>query len=606
MIDSPEFSLSRRRRQAAWLAFLLAGLTLVLFGQARGFGYISLDDFVYVSENPMLSEGLTWEGVRQAFTTVHEQWWLPMLWISYMADIEVFGIGPQGHHLVNVLLHAANVGLLFWVLFRMTGSRWRSFFVAALFAWHPTRVEAVAWIAARKDVLSGLFFMLALLAYVRHVEKPSAERMAVVFLLLLAGLMSKAILIVLPPILLLLDGWPLKRAPWVQRAGAWKAWRPLLAEKVPLIILVAVFMGINLFTHTTGRGDGTPVSMVTRWGMIAPNIVDYLAKLVVPVRLSILYPESDHVLWPYSLAALMALVAATWVLWGNREKRPYGIVGWLWFLIAIFPVVRGVRLGLAHYANRWTYLPFIGLGIALAWTVAEWSERPQARRWIVASCSLVLALCLVWTHVQLPWWKNSLTIFGRAVDLDPRSHFAQNSFGLALVEAGRVQEGEVPIRQAVRLKPEKAGYVANLGSVILKLGRAEEALALQDKAIGMKGDMADYHSNRGQALVALRRTQEAQEAYENALRLEPRHCEAHYNLGVLLFGLSRAEEALPHFQAAVTGRSGTATIWFNLGMAYAQVGRYAEAESCVQKALTLEPTMPGALAVLARLRLMHF
>ena len=593
-------------RAEVWLVWLLAGLTLALFWPAKGFGYISLDDYLYVAENPMVSEGLTGEGVRQAFTAVREQWWLPLLWISYMADIAVFGAGPGGHHLVNILLHAANAALLFWALFRMTGSRWRSFFVAALFAWHPTRMEAVAWIAARKDVLSGLFFMLALLAYVRHAEKPSAGRMAAVFLLMLAGLMSKAILIALPPLLLLLDGWPLKRARWPQGAEAWKTWRPLFAEKAPLIALAAVFMGINLFTHTTGRGEGTPVSLASRFGMIAPNYVGYLEKVAAPVRLSILYPENDVVAWPFSLAALAALAAATWVLWGQREKRPYGTVGWLWFLITLLPVIRGVRMGLAQSADRFTYLPLIGLGIALAWTAGEWSGRPRARRWIAAACGLALVLSLVQTHAQLPWWRNSATIFRRAVDLDPGSHFAQNSLGLALVEAGRVEEGAGHIRQAVRLKPEKAGYVANLGSVLLKLGRAEEALARQDEAIGMKSGMADYHSNRGQALVALGRKDEARAACEEALRLEPAHPEAHYHLGVLLYGAGRAGEALPHFQAAVAGRSGTAPMWFNLGMAYAQLGRYAEAESCVHKALALEPEMPGAAAALARLRLMRF
>ena len=594
-----------RRPHAAWLVLLLVGLTLALFGRARGFGYISLDDYLYVAENPMVSEGLTGEAVRQAFTTVREQWWLPLLWISYMADVEVFGAGPQGHHLVNVLLHAANAALLFWALFRMTGSRWRSFFVAALFAWHPTRMEAVAWIAARKDMLSGLFFMLALLAYVRHAEKPSAGRMASVFFLMLAGLLSKAILIALPPILLLLDCWPLKRARWPRGGGAGKEWRPLLAEKAPLIVLAAVFIGLNLVTHTTGRGEGTPVSIASRFGMIAPNYADYLEMIAAPIRLSILYPESDVVSWPFSLAALAVLAAVTWVLWAQREKRPYGMVGWLWFLIALFPAIRGVRMGLAQSADRFTYLPLIGLGIALAWTGAEWSSQLRARRWSAAACGLALVLCLIQTHAQLPWWRDSLTVFGRAVELDPGSHFAQNSLGLALVDAGRMEEGAAHIRQAVRLKPEKAGYVVNLGSVLLKLGRAEEALALQDEAIGMKGDQASFHSNRGRALAALGRADEAQAAYETALRLDPAHPEAHYNLGFLLYGAGRVAEALPHFQAAVAGRSGTAPMWFNLGMAYAQLGRYAEAEPCVQKALALEPGMPGAGAALARLRLLR-
>jgi len=606
MNDVPQPGFLRRHREVG-LALALAALTAALFWPSAKFGYISLDDFKYAADNPMVLGGVTGTGVRQAFTTVREQWWLPLLWISYMGDIELFGEGPQGHHLVNVLLHAANAGLLFWVLFRMTGSRWRSFFVAALFAWHPTRLEAVAWIAARKDVLSGLFFMLALLAYVRHVEKPSAGRMALVSALMLAGLLAKAILIVLPPLLLLLDVWPLKRARWPWGRGAWKEWRPLIAEKRLPIVLAAVFMGINLFTHTTGRGEGLPVSMASRLGMIAPNYLAYLGKIAVPIRLSIFYPENDVVSWPFSWAALAVLAVVTWGILGQREKRPYVAVGWLWFLIALFPVIRGIRMGLAQYANRWTYLPLIGAGLALVWTAASWSEGNRRRRWILAGvCGGALALCLVRTHAQLPWWRNSLTVFSHSACVVPQSHFVQNSLGLALVDAGYVKEGVAHIQEAVRLKPEKAGYVANLGSALLKLGRAEEALAMQDEAIRLMGDMADYHNNRGQALAALGRTADAQAAYEEALRLDPAHPEAHYNRGCQLFASGQAAEALRHFQAAVAVRAGNAAMWYNLGMAHAQLGHYAEAEKCVKNALKLDPEMPGARSALMRLQWMRF
>ncbi len=610
-------------RAEVGLAAALFAVTLALFWPAQDFGYINLDDVGYVAENSLVADGLTREGVRQAFVGVREQWWLPLLWISFMADADLFGPGPRGHHLVNVLLHAANAALLFWALFRLTGSRWRSFFVAALFAWHPTRMEAVAWITARKDVLSGLFFMLALLAYARHAARPAARGLAWVFVLMLAGLMSKAILIVLPPVLLLLDFWPLKRAQRFWGAAAWREWKPLLLEKAPLVLLAAVFMGINLFTHTTGRGEGAPTSLATRLGMIAPNYVDYLQLVAAPIRLSILYPESDVVSWPYALAALAALAAATWAIWRWRDQRPYWTVGWLWFLVALLPVVRGVRMGLAQYANRWTYLPLIGLAIALAWTAAEWSGRPRARRWIGLACGLALVLCLARTRAQLPWWHDTLTVFGRAVYLNPDLHFPRNTLGVALVEAGQVEAGAAQIREAIRLKPTKTGYVDNLGSALLKLGRAQEALAWHDEAIRLGGEqlamalpeaarlqleseMPDYHNNRGQALAALGRKDEARAAYEEALRLAPAHPEAHYNLGYLLYGAGRAAEALPHFQAAVAGRSGTAPMWYNLGMACAQVGRYAEADSCVAKALSIDPGLEGAAAALAKIRLLRF
>lgn len=599
------FRFSAGRPEVALAAGLIV-LTAALFWPATGFDYVDFDDYLYVPENPIVAPGLRWEGVRQAFTTVHEQWWLPLLWISYMADIAAFGTGASGHHLVNVLLHAANAALLFWVLFRMTGARWRSAFVAALFAWHPTRVEAVAWIAARKDVLSGLFFMLALLAYARHAEKPSGSRWVLVVLALAAGLMAKAILIVLPPILLLLDYWPLRRAraPW--RPGGGREWRPLLLEKLPLFALAAGFMAVNLGTHTTGRGAGAPLSLAARLGMPAPNVADYLVKLMVPVRLNVMYPENDAVAWPWAAAAALALAAAVLWLFRQGERRPHLLVGGLWFLVALLPVLRGVRMGLAQFADRWSYLPLIGLGLALAWTAGAETAKPAGRRAASAAGVLVLALCLVLTRAQLPHWQNTLTLFGRAVALAPTGHFARNSLGLALSTAGRGAEAIAHFEEAIRQRPAHGDYHSNLGAALLKLGRAPEALARQDEALRLEPNKAFIHNNRGRALAALGRREEARAAYAEALRLEPAHPEAHYNLGFMFYESGSAADALPHFQAAVAGRPGNATMWFNLGMAHAALGNYAAAEPCVARALELDPDMPNAALALRRIRLLRF
>ncbi len=593
--------------RAEWgLAVILFAVTLALFWPARRFDLISLDDFVYVRHNPILADGLVWAGIWRALTTLYEQWWLPLLWISYLLDEALWGSGPQGHHLTNVLLHAANSALLFAVLRRMTGARWCSLFVAALFAWHPTRVEAVAWIAARKDVLSGLFFLLALSAYARYAERPSARGMAWTFAAMLAGLMSKAILVALPPLLLLLDVWPLRRVRW-PGAGAGAEWRRLLAEKAPLIALAALFVGINLCTHSTGRGADAPVSALARLGMLAPNVLAYLKLSAAPIRLSLLYPENDVVVWPAALAALAVVLGGLWALWHWRQRYPYVAVGGGWFLVLLLPVLRGVRMGLAQYANRWTYLPLIGLGLALTWATEEWSRDSRRRRWLVAGAgSALLAACLAGTRAELPHWRDSRTVFARAVAVDPTAHFAHNSLGLALIETGRVEEGLAHVETAVRLRPDKAGYAANLGSALLRLGRAKEALAWQDQAIQIRGDQADYHNNRGQALAALDRRDEARTAFGDALHLAPNHPEANFNLGVLLFEAGNAAAALPHFQAAVRSRPRTAAVWYNLGMANAALGRYAEAESCVLRALDLEPGMTGAEAALRRIRLLRF
>ena len=582
-----------RWRPETGIALLLFAATLVLFGPVREFGYIHLDDYPYAAENPMVVGGMRWEGVQEALTTVHEQWWLPMLWISYMGDVAWFGTGPGGHHLVNLLLHAVNAALLFWVLFRLTGSMGRSVFVAALFAWHPTRVEAVAWIAARKDVLSGLFFMLALLAYVRHAERPSARAMGWVSGWMLLGLMSKAILIVLPPILLLLDVWPLRRAKVGWGRGAWEEWRPLLGEKILPIALAGVFTGINLWTHTTTRVAGAEVSVVTRLGEMAPNVMAYLTMIAVPVRLNIIYPESDAVSWPYSLAALVGLAVVTVAVLGQRERRPYLAMGWFWFLVALLPVLRGVRLGLAQYADRWTYLPLIGLGMAGAWGVAEWAGAGRRRGWTAAVAVLVLAACWFRTQVQLSWWRDSVVLFQRAAHLAPQSATVLNSLGLSLMKKGRAEEGAVWFERAVERQPENAGYHSNLGMARQLAGDAVAALAAHEEAIRLEPGRADFHNNRGNALLALGRVAEAEAAYREALGRNPGHVEAHFNLGGILYRAGRVGEARPHFETVVQARPGNATGWVSLGRVLEKLGRHAQAESCMERARRLGSGIGG-------------
>ena len=366
------------------LALVLAAVACWLFWPAVHHDFLHYDDGSYVFENPNVQQGLTWSGIRWALTTVYENWWLPLLWISFMLDTSLFGPGPFGYHLVNILLHACNAGLLFWVFSRMTKSIWASAFVAALFAFHHMRIEAVAWITARKDVLSGLFYLLALLAYLRYVDRPSMTRLSIVASLMFLGLMSKAILITLPPILLLLDFWPLRRAGDPLDRREWKAWGHLLIEKIPLFLLAALFVDLNLKTHRTGSAAYAVVPPLDRLGLVFPNYWTYLGKLVWPTNLAVLYPEHDVVRWGISLTALAGLVAVTWLVLRQRNRRPHLLVGWLWFLVALLPVIRGLRLGYAAYADRFTYIPSIGLFLLLAWSAADVLPRRPGRTLFLA------------------------------------------------------------------------------------------------------------------------------------------------------------------------------------------------------------------------------
>lgn len=486
---------SRRIIWTVAAGLLLAGLVFGALGGALACGFVRFDDHGYVYENPMVLGGLTKAGMHWAFTTIHERWWLPLLWISYMADAEMYGLDPWGYHLTNLLLHTANVLLLGWVLFRLTGARWRSLAVATLWAVHPLRVESVVWITERKDVLSGLFFFLALLAYVRHVERPSGGRLGLVFAALLLGLLSKASVIVLPALLLLLDYWPLRRAglPWAPGEG--KAWGRLVAEKASLFLLAGIFLVINLHTHRGGHGAGVDYSVVHRLALMPGDVWTYLRLMVWPAGLCIYYPENDAVrLWT-ALGALAGLVAVTGVLVWQGRRRPHLLTGWLWFGIALLPIVRGIRLGNAAYADRFTYLPSIGLLMALVWGAAEFAqaaERRGARRALgVLAVALVLALA-VRARQQTAVWRNSQTLFRHAVAVTKDNAVMHYNLANVLVLEGQPAEAGRHYRETMRILPDYAPAQNNLAWVLASNpqatpAEAQEALALARGAIAQAG-----------------------------------------------------------------------------------------------------------------------
>ncbi len=591
----------RERGIPVLIAIGLLLITIALFWPATRYGFIDLDDYQYVLENDAVTRGLHWDSIRWAFNTVHGQWWLPLLWISYMADTDLFGPAPFGYHLTNVLMHGANAALLFWALFRMTKSRWQSAFVAALFAVHPLRIESVAWITERKDVLSGLFFMLALIAYVRYVERPSRGRSAWVSVSMLGGLLSKGTIIVLPFVLLLLDYWPLRRAgdPWGK--NAWKPWRALLEEKLPLFCLTVAFMIITQNTHIDSKM--VSLTLLNRFALIAPNYWAYLGKIFWPTRLSVVYPVNDLVHWPPALAALAGLLILTLLFLSLRRRCPGLIIGWLWFLVVLFPLTRGIRLDpLLAYADRYTYIPQVGLGILLAWGACElWS----AGKWKIlpaAAGGIVLAVCMLMTHRHLPFWKDSMTLFSQAIQLVPQSPPINNCYGLALYEDNRRDEGLIYVERAVQLDPANPVYLANKAVLLANLNRFDEAMACYRESIRLDPNVPKTYNNMGNLLAATGKREEAISAYQNALQLTPLNAEAHYNLANLLFTMQRWQEALAHYQLAVQSRPDSYLNWYNLGITYAQLGQFVEARRCVEKAMQLNPFTPNPRQTLMRIQ----
>lgn len=496
----------------AALVLGLVLLTVALYAPAGGFSAINLDDTQYVFDNPHVNTGLSVANIRWAFTHVHESWWLPLLWISYMTDVSLWGGAPGVFHWVNLLLHALNAGLLFWVLRRATGSSWASAFAAALFALHPLRVESVAWITERKDVLSGFFWMLALLVHLRQARKPSGGKSALLAGLLLLGLMSKASVVVLPAALLLLDYWPLGRLQSAQ------GWRTCLLEKIPLFAVAAGFTILTLTTHILSGGQVSPVTGWARLALIPGNYFPYLAKFAWPVNLSLYYVEHDAVRWVSCLAAAFALAGITLLCWRIRRRAPYLLMGWLWFLVVLLPVIRGVRLGLADYTNRFMYLPSIGLSILIAWGFSAWlCPRRGGRILLGFLAAITLGACASLTAYNLRFWRDSDAIFDRAWTLDPDNYLGITGHGLALQKQGRWPEALEFFREAANRHPDVARYRLHEAFALINMERLPEAFALLEQA----------------AVQA------------------PREPEIQYGLGVAFLRAERPAEALAHLARTV-------------------------------------------------------
>ena len=571
------------------LALALAALALAAFWPATGFDFVNLDDPAYVRDNAFVNTGLSAENVRRAFRP-HENWWLPLLWISYMADAELSGSGPAGFHRTNVLLHAANVVLLFWFLSRATKSPWTSAFVAALFALHPQRVEAVAWITSRKDVLSGLFFFLALLAYARHAERPSAARMAPVAALMLLGLLSKAILIALPLLLLLLDFWPLRRAGDPLDRREWKSWGRLIAEKGPLFLLVAVFVAVNLSTHVTGRGGFAGLPAGARLALVFPNYWAYVAKFFWPHPLAVVYPVRDAVAPGIAVSALGALVLATLAVLRLRRRMPALPVGWLWFLVALLPVIRGLRLGIASMADRFSYLPSIGLALALAWTLPAVFPSGAWRRPVFATAAaLVLAFCAVATRAYLLRWQDSETLFRHALACTRNNYVVALDLAGAYARQNRTAEQIDALRLALDANPACAAAHAELARLMREPHPREAGRHLEEASRFVQPYEWYLHSAIGEQYALAGDFSRAIPHFRAALAGNPRLDDTAANLGAALLLSGQPAEALAHFDALLLRNPQNDRAHFFRGRALLALGRPAEALPSLQSAARLRP-----------------
>ena len=577
---------------------LLILTTLVAFHQLPSHDFINLDDDLFVYENPQVQAGLTKESAIWAFTTFHPDYWRPMSWLSHMLDCQLFGLRPGLHHLVNLLFHLANSALLLLILRRMTGSLWRSSFVAALFALHPLHVESVAWVAERKDVLAAFFWLLTIWAYSRYAEHPDVRRYLLVLLFFTLGLMSKPMVVTLPFILLLLDFWPLGRlqvyqvpsmgSPSMAKSSVIR----LVWEKVPLFALSAATIGVTLLSTqevgTLKSFDLFPLS--TRIANALVSYLSYITKMIWPQHLAVYYPHPGNIpLWQ-SAGAVFILVALSVMAIRPWRNRPYLTVGWLWYLVTLSPVIGLVQAGSQAMADRYTYISLIGLFIMVAWFVPSllvgWRNR---RALLVILTSVLLSVLAMSTWMQVRHWKNSVTLFQHTIEVTTDNHFARNNLGVALARQGRLDEAIYHYFESLRIKADQGEVHNNLANALAARGDSEEALSHYYKALQIAPDSASAHNNLGITLARLGKVDEAIGHYQEALRLKPDYAGAHYNLGNVLVNRGSVEEAISHYTEALRIWPDWAGAHNNLGFALERRGRLEEAISHYRKALRIQP-----------------
>ncbi|MGP8201393.1 MAG: tetratricopeptide repeat protein [Limisphaerales bacterium] len=564
--------------RVAGVCIVLVLAVLAVFGQTAGFGFVYYDDDQYVYDNPVIARGLTLKGIEWAFS-FHAANWHPLTWLSHMLDSQLYGLHPGGHHLTNVLLHAATVITLFLVLRQMTSALWRSAFVAAVFAIHPLRVESVAWVAERKDVLSGLFFMLTIGAYVRYARHPwSLARYGPVMLLFAMGLMCKPMLVTLPLVLLLLDYWPLRRVEPRKFAG-------LVMEKLPLLALSAAGCIVTLLAQQHGIRWNGSFSLPNRLGNALASCMVYLGQMAWPAGLAVFYPFPRNGLptWQVALAGTLLAGLSMVALWQWR-KQPWLLVGWVWYLVMLLPVAGIIQVGDQAHADRYTYLPQIGIYMAVTWLGAEWRMSRAAFAGLIAAVLSVLMAC---AGKQTAYWKNNETLWNHTLACTTNNEMAHLNFANALYEERKVNEAIAQYRMTLQINPGNAKAHYNLGIALSQKGRTDEAISHFLTALQINPDIEDAHNNLGIALFQKGKTDEAISHFLAALQLRPDDARAHFNLGNAYSQMGRVDDAIPQFREALQFEPDSTDAHYRLGIALFQKGRVDEAIVQYQKAIEL-------------------
>jgi tetratricopeptide (TPR) repeat protein len=602
--DSPN---QNRWVVAGTVSIFLAVIIWIALGQAVRHEFVGYDDYDYVVENPKVTNGLTLDGIQWALTHVHAFNWHPLTTISHMLDCQLFGLQPWGHHLTNILLHAVAAILLFLALRELTGSLWPSLLVAAVFAVHPLRVESVAWVSERKDVLSGVFFMLILWAYARYARGYGARsfRYIAVVVLFALGLMCKPTLVTVPFVLLLLDYWPLRRGEPPSSLGrgiARNTWPQLIVEKLPLFVLSAASCVATLLAQNPALDFDASLKppLGERVGNALISYVAYVGQMIWPARLAVLYPYPEgNLKVPQVILALLLLltISVAFFLW--RKKYPFLLIGWLWYLGMLVPMIGIIQVGSQVRADRYTYLPQIGLYLLVVWSATELFHRwRRTRNILVITAVLIIIALTTRSYLQISYWRDTETLWKHTIASTSNNYIAHNNLADTLSQSGRFAEAIAECQKALKIKPDFAAAHNNLGVALLQNkqsadgargqdGAVDEAIEHYRKALQIKPDFTQAHSNLGDALLQKGQIDEAIAHHQKALQIDPDYAEARYNLGKALVAEGKYNDSIAAYEAAVLLRPDYYEAHHNLGCVLAAIGKNDEALKQFNEALRI-------------------
>jgi protein O-mannosyl-transferase len=584
------------RKMFAVLALLLAVTTAAAYWRTATYGFVRYDDPDYILQNRHVTQGLTWENAKWAFSAFHAANWHPLTWLSHMADIEVFGTWAGGHHLVSLIIHIITAILLMLLLFYTTARLWPAAFVAALFALHPAHVESVAWASERKDVLCGFFWVGGLLMYAFYARKPSVRRYLAVAVFFVLGLLSKPMMVTFPLVLLLFDYWPLERFEL-----RWRDFGRMLLEKIPLFLLAATSCLVTLRAQTGAIADIKVLGLWTRLGNAAISYGRYVLAMVWPFDLALFYPLVNRV-DKLQLAAALALIIAVSALaiWLARRHR-YILMGWLWYLIVLIPVIGLVQVGTQSHADRYTYLPFIGLFVAIVWVVSDLLDRkPALLKPVFGLAVAVLVLLTGLTYRQVGYWRDDLSLFGRSVLVSRGNPEMLANVGVILAERGGRQEGLEALRMALAQSPHNEAVLVSMATLLLDDGQYQDANEYFTKAIAIRNNnwesqfgMARTQSGLGNPVLA--------ETYcRHAIDLYPETPDTYNLLGIIMVQQNRLDDAIAAFRKAAETPPGIASARLNLARLYAFKGDKQTAIDECRKSIVMLPH-PASYLYLAEL-----